>query len=122
MAYAMSLHRRIMNPLMLTKISKYTLIGSLSAYLSFASKFNPLIRQSFVYLVIGVIVTFLIAAIWEGRDYVLSSEITEDSLNTLVGGLTQQPAKRQYFLSTKTRLEIVITFVVIVTFALIGAI
>lgn len=111
-----------MNPLTLTKISKYTLIGSLSAYLSFASKFNPLIRQAFIYLVFGTVITFLIAVIWEGKDYILNSEVTEDSLNTLVGGLTQQPTKRQYFLSTKTRLEIVITFVVIVTFALIGAI
>lgn len=111
-----------MNPLVLTKISKFTLIGSLSAYLSFASKFNPSIRQAFVYTIVGVIVAFLLAIVWEGRDYLLSSEVTEDSLNTLVSGLTQQPSKRQYFLSTKARLEIVIVFVVIVVFALIGAI
>ncbi|MEG3881605.1 hypothetical protein QT972_30010 [Microcoleus sp. herbarium7] len=111
-----------MNPLILTKISKYTLIGSFFAYLSFASKFNPLIRQAFVYLMVGTIVTFLIASIWEGRDYLFNSEGTEDSLNTLVSGLTQQPVKRQYFLPAKVRLEIVITFVVIVVFALIGAI
>lgn len=111
-----------MNPLILTKISKFTLIGSLSAYLSFASKFNPLIRQAFLYIIIGIIATFLVAAIWEGRDYLLSSESTEDSLNTLVSGLTQQPSKRQYYLSTKARLEIVIAFVVIIVFALIGAI
>ena len=111
-----------MNPLILTKISKFITIGSLSAYLSFASKFNPLIRQAFIYLVAGTILAFLLAAIWEGREYILSSEVTEDSLNTLVSGLTQQPTKRQYFLSTKARLEIVITFIVIVVFALIGAI
>jgi len=111
-----------MNSLVLTKISKFTLIGSLSAYLSFASKFNPSIRQAFIYLVVGTILAFLLAVIWEGRDYILSSEVTEDSLNTLVSGLTQQPTKRQYFLSTKVRLEIVITFIVIVVFALIGAI
>lgn len=111
-----------MNSLVLTKISKYALIGSFSAYLSFGSKFNPLIRQAFLYLIVGVVAAFLIAAVWEGREYILNSEATEDSLNTLVSGLTQQSTKRQYFLSSKIRLEIVITFVVIIVFALIGAI
>lgn len=111
-----------MNSLILTKISKFTLIGSLSAYLSFASKFNPSIRQAFIYIMIGIVATFLLSAIWEGRDYIFSNEPTEESLSTLIGGLNNQSSKRQYFLSTKTRLEIVIAFVVIVIFALIGGI
>jgi len=111
-----------MNSLVLTKISKFALIGSLSAYLSFASKFNPSIRQAFVYIMIGIIAAFLIAVIWEGRDYILSNESTEESLSTLISGLNSQSSKRQYFLSTKARLEIVIAFVVIIIFALIGAI
>lgn len=111
-----------MNSLVLTKISKFTLIGSLSAYLSFASKFNPSIRQAFIYIIIGTITAFLIAVIWEGRDYIFSNESTEESLSTLIGGLNNQSAKRQYFLSVKARLEIVIAFVVIIVFALIGAI
>jgi len=110
-----------MNLLVLTKISKFALIGSLSAYLSFASKFNPSIRQAFLYIMIGIIAAFLIAVIWEGRDYILS-ESTEESLSTLMSGLNSQSSKRQYFLSTKARLEIVIAFVVIIVFALIGAI
>ena len=110
-----------MNLLVLTKISKFALIGSLSAYLSFASKFNPSIRQAFLYIMIGIIAAFLIAVIWEGRDYILS-ESTEESLSTLMSGLNSQSSKRQYFLSTKARLEIVIAFVVIIVFTLIGAI
>jgi predicted exporter len=112
-----------MNLLVLTKVSKFALIGSLSAYLSFASKFNPSIRQAFIYIMIGIIAAFLIAVIWEGRDYILSNESTEESLSTLMTGLNNQSSnKRQYFLSTKARLEIVIAFVVIIIFALIGAI
>ena len=111
-----------MNSLVLTKISKFALIGSLSAYLSFASKFNPSIRQAFIYIMIGIITAFLIAVIWEGRDYILSNESTEESLSTLMSGLNNQSSKRQYFLSTKARLEIAIAFVVIIVFALIGAI
>ena len=110
-----------MNLLVLTKISKFALIGSLSAYLSFASKFNPSIRQAFAYIMIGIIAAFLIAVIWEGRDYILNDS-TEESLSTLMSGLNNQSSKRQYLLSTKARLEIVIAFVVIIVFALIGAI
>jgi hypothetical protein len=111
-----------MNPLILTKISKHTLIGSFSAYLSFASKHNPLARQFFLYALGGTIAVFVLAALWESRDYLTSSNPTEESLTTLVSGLTSEKPKRQYYLSAQVRLEIVIAFVVIVACALIGGI
>jgi hypothetical protein len=109
-----------MNPLVLTKISKFTAIGSLSAYLSFASRNNSSVRLFFFYLVGGVITVFLLAALWEAREYLTSEEPTEQSLTTIVSGLTNQKPRRQYYLSTQARLEIVIALVVIVTCSLIG--
>ena len=111
-----------MNPLVLTKISKFTALGSLVSYLSFASKNNVLARQFFLYLIGGTLITFVIAALWESRDYLLKDDSTEDSLSTLVSGLSNQKPKRQYYLSAQARLEIVIAFVVIAICALIGAI
>jgi hypothetical protein len=109
-----------MNPLVLTKISKFTAIGSLSAYLSFASRNNSSVRLFFFYLIGGVITVFLLTALWEAREYLTSEEPTEQSLTTIVSGLTNQKSKRQYYLSTQARLEIVIALVVIVTCSLIG--
>jgi hypothetical protein len=111
-----------MNPLVLTKISKFSALGSLVAYLSFASKNNVLARQFFLYLIGGTLIIFVIAALWESRDYLLKDDSTEESLSTLVSGLSNQKPKRQYYLSAQTRLEIVIAFVVIAICALIGAI
>jgi hypothetical protein len=111
-----------MNPLILTKISKFTAIGSLTAYLSFASKNNVIARQFFLYLVGGTLIAFLIAALWESRDYLLTGNPSEESLSTLVSGLTSHKPTRQYYLSAQARLEIVIAFVVIIICALIGAI
>ena len=111
-----------MNPVHLTKIAKHTLIGSLSAYLSFASRNNSSMRLFFFYLVAGTIAVFLIASLWEAREFLTSDESTEQSLTTIVSGLTNQKPKRQYYLSTQARLEIVIAFVVIITCALIGGI
>jgi hypothetical protein len=111
-----------MNPLILTKIAKFLMMGSLSAYLSFASKNNALARQFFLYFLGGTLIAFVIAALWESRDYLLTSNPSEDSLNTLVSGLTSQKPTRQYYLSAQTRLEIVIAFVIVIIGALIGAI
>jgi hypothetical protein len=111
-----------MNPLILTKISKFTTIGSLSAYLSFASRNNPSIRLFFFYLIGGVIAVFLLTSLWEAREYLSKEDSPEESLNTIVSGLTNQKTRRQYYLSTQTRLEIVIALVVIVTCGLIGGI
>lgn len=111
-----------MNSLYLTKISKHVLIGSVSAYLSFASKANPQVRLFFIYLVTGILVTFLIAALWEARDYLVAKEANEETLSTIIGGLTNsKPETRKYYLPAKVRLEIVITLVVIVVCGLIGA-
>ncbi len=111
-----------MNPLILTKIAKYSFIGSLTAYLSFASKSNPQARQLFLYLLAGVVTTFLLAAIWEARDYLSTKEPSEESLNTILSGLNNQKPKRSYYLSARTRLELVIALVIIIVFALIGGI
>jgi hypothetical protein len=112
-----------MNPVILTKISKHTLIGSVSAYLSFAGKNNPSIKVFFIYTVAGIIAVFLIAALWEARDYLAAKDGNEESLSTLIGGLTNsQPEKRQYYLPASVRLEIVISFVVIIVCALVGSI
>lgn len=112
-----------MNPIYLTKISKHTLIGSVSAYLSFAGKNNPSVKLFFIYVVAGIIVIFLIAALWEARDYLVAKEADEENLSTLIGGLTNsRPEKRQYYLPASVRLEIVIALVVVIVSALIGAI
>jgi hypothetical protein len=110
-----------MNPLVLTKISKFTALGSFIAYLSFASKNNAMAKQFFFYLIGGTLVAFLIAALWESRDYLLKDDLTEDSLSTLVSGLSNQKPRRQYYLSAQVRLEITIAFVVIIACALVGA-
>ncbi len=112
-----------MNLLILTKIAKHTLIGSISAYLSFAGKNNPSVKLFFIYSVAGIIAVFIIAMLWEAREYLTSSQPSESELSTLIGGLTNsKPEKRQYYLPAKTRLEIVIAFVVIIVCALVGSI
>ena len=112
-----------MNPLYLTKIAKHTLIGSISAYLSFAGKNNPSIRLFFLYTVAGIVAAFLIAMLWEARDYLTAKEPSENELSTIIGGLTNsKPEKRQYYLPAKVRLEIVITLTVIIICGLIGGI
>jgi lysylphosphatidylglycerol synthetase-like protein (DUF2156 family) len=110
-----------MNLLILTKISKFMLIGSATAYLSFASQNNPLLRQAFFYLLGGLIAVIVIALLWEGRDSV-ASEPTEESVNALLSLTSHNKAKKQYLLSTSTRLEIVIGLVVIVVSLFIGMI
>jgi hypothetical protein len=112
-----------MNPQYLTKIAKHTLIGSISAYLSFAGKNNPSVRLFFIYSVAGVIAVFFVASLWEARDYLTARDPNEEQLSTLIGGLTNsKPEKRQYYLPAKVRLEIVIALTVIVVCGLIGAI
>jgi hypothetical protein len=112
-----------MNPIVLTKISKHTLIGSISAYLSFAGKHNPSVRLFFLYTVGGVAAVLVFASLWEARDYLAAKDPSEEQLSTLIGGLTnQRPETRKYYLPAKVRLEIVIAFVVIAVCALVGSI
>ncbi len=112
-----------MNPIVLTKISKHTLIGSISAYLSFAGKHNPSVRLFFLYTVGGIIAVFIIAMLWEARDYLIAKDSNEEQLSTIISGLTNsKPEKRQYYLPAKVRLEIVVALTVIVVCGLIGAI
>ncbi len=112
-----------MNPLYLTKFSKHLLIGSVSAYISFSGKANPNVRLFFFYVLGGTVAVFILAMLWEARDYLMSQNPTEDDLNTVISGLTNtKPEKRQYYLPAKVRLEIIIALVVIVVCALVGAI
>jgi hypothetical protein len=68
-----------------------------------------------------LIAVFLIALLWEGRDSLVGLEPTEDSLNGLLSVTSQKP-KKQYYLSNRTRLELVIGLVVVVVCTLVGAI
>lgn len=109
-----------MNPLILTKVSKFILIGSTSAYLSFASKHNPMLRQGFFYLLGGLIAVIIIVLLWDGRDS-LTNQPTEDGLNTLLSVANNQPVKRQYFLSNSTRIELIIGLATVIVCVLVGA-
>ena len=111
-----------MNPLILTKVAKFMLIGSTSAYLSFAARNNPMLRQAFFYFLGGLIAMFLIALLWEGRDSIAGTEPTEDSLSSILSVTSSQKPKKQYYLSNKIRLELVIGFVTVVVCTLVGAI
>lgn len=111
-----------MNPLILTKVSKFTAIGSLSAYISFASKNNSLLRQSFFYVLGGLIAILVVALLWEGRDSFTAIEPTENALNSLLSATNNQKPKRQYLLSPEARLEIVIGLVIVIACTLVGAI
>lgn len=107
-----------MNPLILTKISKHTLIGSLSALLAFSAKFNPRLGQFFIYVYGGTLVALLIAALWEGREHFQQS--SEEQLMSLLPTELGNK-KRQYLLSPKARLELVIGLVVVTVCALVGS-
>lgn len=112
-----------MNPLILTKIAKFTLIGSTSAFLSFAAKGSPEVKLFAIYLYCGLVAIFLLAILWEGRQQI-APEPTEEGLSQLMNSLTSAPTKtkRQYLLSPSARLELVIAIVVTTICALVGAI
>lgn len=113
-----------MNPLVLTKASKFILIGSISAFLAFASKANPNVKQFFVYGYVGLVVISLAVILWEGREQVTSAEPTEEGLTQLLGVMNisqNQKRKRQYLLPPTARLELVITLAVVTVCALVGA-
>jgi uncharacterized membrane protein len=109
-----------MNPIILTKTAKFTLIGSASAFICFVGKFQPQVRLFFVYLYCGVVIILLLAALWEGRNLV-SGELSEDTLNNLMPSLMQGKQKRQYLLSPNVRLELAIGLVTVTIAALVGA-
>ncbi len=114
-----------MNPLVLTKVSKFTLIGSISAFLAFASKANPSVKLFFLYVYVGLVVISLIVVLWEGREQVTLTEPTEEGLNQLLTSMSlpqTQKSKRQYLLPPKARLELVVTILVVTICAFVGAI
>lgn len=121
-----ALHLTAMNPLILTKISKHTLIGSISALLSFASKNSPEVKLFFVYGYLGLVFILGAVILWEGREQISSSTLpTEEGLNQLLSTLNASPVtkqKRQYLLPPSARLELVIAIAVITIAALVGAI
>lgn len=114
-----------MNPIILTKVAKFTLIGSVSAFLAFTSKSNPNVKLFFVYGYVGLVVISLIVILWKGREQVTSNALTEKGLDQFLGALnvvsTSKP-KRQYLLPPRTRLELVIAISVVTICALVGAI
>lgn len=114
-----------MNPLILTKVSKFTLIGSISAFLSFASKANPNVKMFFIYAYVGLVVISLAVILWEGREQITSSVPTEEGFGKLLESMnvaSTQKRKRQYLLSPNTRLELVIAIVVVTICAFVGSI
>lgn len=110
-----------MNLIVLTKISKFSLIASLSAFLSFASKNNAQAKTFFWLILGGATVVLLFAILWESRDYLMSREPDEGTINTLFSGLQGQKPKRNYYLSAQARLEIIIALVIMAIFALVGS-
>ena len=107
-----------MSPLILTKISKFMLIGSASAYLSFASQYNPSLKVAFYYLLAGIVLSVIIALLWEGRERIGNDG---NEIEQMISGITSS-TKRQYYLDDKVRIELVIGTVVIIVCSLIGAI
>lgn len=108
-----------MSPLILTKISKFMLIGSASAYLSFASQYNPSLRVAFYYLLAGIVLSIIITLLWEGKERIANDS---DGIEQMISGITSVSTKRQYYLDNNIRIELVIGVIVIVVCSLIGAI
>jgi hypothetical protein len=108
-----------MNSLVLTKISKFTLIGTTTAFINFVGKFQPEFKLFFVYLYCGTILILIFAVLWEGRES-LAGESDAEKITDLLAPITSGKSKRQYLLAPSTRLEIIIGLVVITISALIG--
>lgn len=108
-----------MNPLVLTKISKFVLIGSVSAFISFIGQFQPQIRLFFLYIYSGTLLILLIAALWEGREH-LTHQSTEEQLMNLLPNPVGNKSKREYLFSSSTRLELVVGIVTVTISALVG--
>jgi hypothetical protein len=109
-----------MNPLVLTKISKYAFIGSVSAFVSFAASFNSNAQLIYACVLGGTIFCGSIAVLWEGRESI-SAQPTEEGLNSLLTSITTSAKKKEYLLKPSTRLEIVIALIVATIATLIGA-
>ncbi len=103
---------------LLTKISRYGFVGSLSAFLSFAGKNNSQLRQFSAYTLGAIIIIFALLCLWEGDSQI---ETEESSFNLFSGDAKSSKKKRAYLLPPQHRLEISIALVVIVASALIGA-
>lgn len=110
-----------MNTIILTKIAKFTLIGSLSAFLAFVGKFNPNLHRFFLYLYAGTLALILIAALWEGRD-LIKTDSPEDAIGSLLPALGTKKQKRQYLLAPTVRLELAISIIIVTMAALVGGI
>jgi len=108
-----------MSPLILTKISKFMLIGSASAYLSFASQYNPSLKVAFYYFLGGIVLSVIVVLLWEGRER-LSNDV--DGIEQMISGISNNATKRQYYLDNNVRIELVIGVIIIVICSLIGAI
>jgi hypothetical protein len=108
-----------MNPLILTKAAKFTLIGSLSAFVSFAASFHPDMQILLGVGLAGSTFITVAAVLWEGRG-AIGSMPSEEGLSNLLSTMQPKP-KKQYLLSPQLRLEIVIGLIVVLIASLIGA-
>jgi hypothetical protein len=109
-----------MNPLILTKTAKFTLIGSASAFLSFVAKFQPQVKLFGIYVYGAVVFSALLIALWEGRKMVEDSSV-ENDLSNLIPSLTNSSPKRAYLLSPTARLELIIALIVVTVCILVGS-
>lgn len=108
-----------MNLASLTKISKFALIGNISAAFSFVAKHNSSFRLALIYLLTGLTAITLIAAYWEGRK-IISSLPNEEGLTDILGSLNGQKSKREYLLPAQLRLELITVLLTVLIFSLIG--
>lgn len=111
-----------MNPIILTKTAKFTLIGSLSALLSFIAKFHPQVRQFGIYVYGAVVFCFLLAALWEGRKAIENQSSIETDLAGIIPTFTSANPKREYLLPPAVRLELIVGLVIATACLLVGSI
>lgn len=115
-----------MNTTILTKISKFTLIGSTSAFLSFAAKSSPEVKLFGIYLYGGIVTILTLAILWEGRNEISVNPDDTEGINGLIkqlsSSVTTTKSKRHYLLSPTARLELVIAIAIITISALVGSI
>lgn len=109
-----------MNPLILTKISKFALISSVSAFISFAASFHTGAQIILgIGLAGGAFIT-ITAVLWEGRES-LSTLPSEEGLSSILSTMNPGKPKKNYLLSPGIRLEIVIGLAVVFLAALVGS-
>jgi hypothetical protein len=109
-----------MNPIILTKISKFLLIASTSSFISFAASFHPGAQIILGITLAGSTFIVITAVLWEGRES-LSTLPSEEGLSSILSSMNSSKPKKNYLLSPGTRLEVVIGLIVVLLAALVGS-